>query len=227
MSLSGKCCLLASSVLNILYMQSAHYFRAIFSIAIGLASCSAAAEKNVPFPNDFGVVNFDGQRACVSLPKSSRPEGKEVILVQTTGKQKIYSGVVQREASEECDILKKSDVPGPYYSVRLKMTSLETPFLGIAVLERRSVFHESAGTISALFSANNVAYHFTECAGTESVHFFVWEKKEKKMKPIWHANYYLPYAVEPSCGKLEHQAMKTFKTSLNTDAAMRSRLVWR
>jgi hypothetical protein len=179
--------------------------------------CAVAGASDAPLKkNDFGVAVLYDTTVCIAMPSLTNNEGRKVALVTTGKAQKMFDAVIEHEATTECSKLEKAMLPRPYYLAKLDDGKPEAFTLAVAVLQPLS-FKINAGKITAI-SSNGATYQFSECTGSESIHLFAWKTKSQSRKPIWHAYYYLPYAVEPSCGKREKRAMDQFNSSLNTDS---------
>jgi len=165
----------------------------------------------------FGLADIRGKQACISAQPIASPEGQKITVVITTKEQKVIKGVIEREARNECDHLKNADLPRPYYLARLDNPDANDNLLGVAILKPLKL-QSAHGKVVGRDENEGMSYTFSECTGEESVHLFAWRKSGKRLKPIWHAYYYLPYAVEPSCGSREIKAMEMLNLSLNPDS---------
>jgi hypothetical protein len=220
--LRGKWFVLVNAALSLIKMRNAKFYRwfvvAIFTM---LASVAAQAVGQNHLDKDFGLADIRGKQACISTQPIASTEGKKITLVITAKEQKVVTGVIEREARNECDHLEKADLPRPYYLARLDNGDANDNRLGVAILKPLK-FQSMRGKIIGRDERKGVSYTFSECTGEESVHLFSWRQDGKRLKPIWHAYYYLPYAVEPSCGDRELKAMKMLNLSLNPDAQQKN-----
>jgi len=225
--LRGTCYALVNAALSLIKMKRAlfHYWTAL-AIFMALASSAAqAADRNVQI-NEFGLAHIRGKQACISISHIDRPEGKKVTLVITKKIQKVVAGVIEREARNECDHLERADLPRPYYVARLDERDENEIGIAVAILKPLRM-QISGGRVIGRDVQNGDLYEFSECTGEESIHLFLWKQERKGLNPIWHAYYYLPYSVEPSCGTREHKAMDQLNSSLNPEGASRLRLAQR
>ena len=201
--------------------MKADHCKNVCALLLAALSFHASAADVELGQDDFAVVTVHGYTACAAIAKAGVTSGTAITIVLPGTSQKVIPGMVEREATTECNSLEKADLPRPYYLVRMEKESPDPFDIGILVVRAFSTFRQIKGTLIASFNGKNLPYGFRQCASQEGLHLFVSRAANGKMRPIWHTYYYLGYDTVPTCTSRDVKVMKTFNMSLNTVAPPR------
>jgi hypothetical protein len=161
----------------------------LLALLFSSLSC-LATDKN------FGVAASQNGVLCVSYGEKHPQIGSSVIVIETQSPQYFFEGKLGAE-SENCNVLEKADIPGPYFTIT-SHKKVSEPFSGISVSNAGGIAAvNNEVQLSAVESKEKI--YFRSCTSHEGLHFSSWLGKPLSGKQLWQVYFYLGYDVEPSC----------------------------
>ena len=144
----------------------------------------------------FGLVSSNTETICVSFGKKSPPVGSPITVVYFESSQLYFEAKLGEEV-DECDLLERGQVVGPYYAVVTSWKS-KVPFVGVSVYGEHEVIAKN-GIVYLDSSTSEEKIYFRLCTSSEGLHYASWLGKPLIGEQIWRQYFYLDCDVEPNC----------------------------
>lgn len=161
----------------------------LLALLFGSLTCQATDRT-------FGVAASQNGVHCVSYREKHPPIGSSIIVIETQSPQYFFEGKLGAE-SENCKVLEKAEIPGPYFTIA-SHKKVSEPFSGISVSGANGiVVVNNEVQLNTVESKEKI--YFRSCTSHEGLHFSSWLGKPLSGKQLWQVYFYLGYDVETSC----------------------------
>ena len=139
---------------------------------------------------------------CVGMAGSTLQVGAPLTLLHPEVPQRLLVGTI-RAVGAACPGLEHAMVGGPYYLVDLKGKLQLEAALFIAIPGTPVSRPIDRQRLSIRLGPRFPNVQVRSCASSEGVHLTVWAGAPLTSRRLWHAYYYVPFDLEPSCDARE------------------------
>ena len=156
------------------------------------------------FSDRLGVVDHTREgTTCLTIADSTLPAGTPILVFPEEETKSAVRGAIEARRAREC--MKGSDEWG---SVVMKSASYYDVVFppgvtggGIVVAARPTAVREAKGVVSIDIDGDGHPESLESCQSHEGTHYFVSTRKGKQKIQRWETYIYVPYDLEPNCGK--------------------------